>query len=84
MPSQYAHDEEGGGSEADNDDLADLRAGGEELRRQVQTQARHLADYTASLQAWRGMCMICYHLPRASSGQGSYARHPLQACPNGR
>jgi hypothetical protein len=28
--------------------------------------------------------MICYHLPRPSSGQGSHAQHPLQACPNGR
>ncbi|RHZ43201.1 uncharacterized protein CDV56_101253 [Aspergillus thermomutatus] len=79
----HASDEAAVG-EADDDDLADLRAGGEELRRQVQTQARSLADYTASLRAWRGMCMICYHLPRPGSGVGSHARHPLQACPNGR
>jgi superfamily II DNA helicase RecQ len=70
--------------EGEADDLADLRAGGEELRRKVQTQARQLADYIASLRAWRGICMICYHLPRAGSGQESHARHLLMACPHPR
>ncbi|KAH1838771.1 hypothetical protein KXX55_005427 [Aspergillus fumigatus] len=70
--------------EGDDNDLADLRAGGEELRRQVQSQARHWADYTAALKAWRGMCMICYHLPRPGSRQASHAQHPLKACPNGK
>ncbi|KAL4995996.1 hypothetical protein BDV10DRAFT_173479 [Aspergillus recurvatus] len=62
--------------------MADLRAGAELLRTQVQTHARGLADYIASLEAWRGICMICYHLPRVGSGQSAHARHTFRSCPN--
>jgi hypothetical protein len=81
VASHASHEEVAG--EANNDDLTDLRAGGEALQQQVQSQARHLANYSASLRAWRGICMICYHLPWPGSGQASHARHPLKACPNG-
>lgn len=66
------------------DDLEDLQAGVELLHTQTQGQAQGLADYLASLEAWRGVCMICYHLPRAVSGQESHARHSLRTCPNPR
>jgi superfamily II DNA helicase RecQ len=68
----------------EEDDLSDLQAGGELLRIRVQTQARQLADYIASLQAWRGVCMICYHLPCPGSRSrlSSHSRHSLTECLN--
>lgn len=65
-----------------DDDLGDLQAGAELLQTRVQTQARGLADYIASLEIWRGVCMICYHLPRSVSGQVGHARHTLGGCVN--
>ncbi|KKZ64043.1 hypothetical protein EMCG_01645 [[Emmonsia] crescens] len=66
----------------DVDDLKDLRAGRELLHAVTRRQAQGMAEYIACLEAWCGVCMICYHLPRAASGQESHARHTLQACPN--
>ncbi|KAL4860934.1 hypothetical protein BDV12DRAFT_84795 [Aspergillus spectabilis] len=44
---------------------------------QQQSYTCGLADYTQSLQSWRGTCMICYHLPGAASGCSGHARHTL-------
>ncbi|KAJ5465271.1 uncharacterized protein N7458_000957 [Penicillium daleae] len=65
-----------------DDDLGDLQAGAELLQTRIQGQERGLADYIASLETWRGVCMICYHLPRAGSGQAGHARHGLAGCVN--
>ncbi|KAL4911644.1 P-loop containing nucleoside triphosphate hydrolase protein, partial [Aspergillus aurantiobrunneus] len=64
------------------DDTQDLQAGAQLLHAQVQAQAQGLAEYISLLQTWRGVCMICYHLPRAASGAESHARHSLETCPN--
>ncbi|KAJ0417571.1 hypothetical protein BJY00DRAFT_315861 [Aspergillus carlsbadensis] len=79
-PTSY--NQEGRGLEQDIESIADLQAGAELLHAQVQLHARGLADHMLSLQAWRGTCMICYHLPRTSSGQAGYSLHAFQACPN--
>lgn len=71
-------------SEPEMDNLEDLRAGGELLRRKVQGHARQLHDYIASLQAWVGVCMICYHLPGGRSERRGYAQHQVNDCSNGR
>jgi superfamily II DNA or RNA helicase len=68
----------------DDDDLADLRAGAELLHTKVQVQTRGLADYIVLLETWRGVCMLCYHLPRVGSGQAAHAHHPFKDCPNPR
>jgi len=66
----------------DENDLQDLQAGAQLLHTRVQGQARGLADYIALLEAWQGVCMICYHLPRTASRMENHARHSLGACPN--
>ncbi|OKO91810.1 hypothetical protein PENSUB_12978 [Penicillium subrubescens] len=65
-----------------DDDLGDLQAGAELLQTRIQEQARGLADYIGCLETWRGVCMICYHLPRVASGQVGHARHGLAGCVN--
>lgn len=64
------------------DNAQDLQAGAQLLHAQAQRQAQGLAEYILLLETWRGVCMICYHLPRAASGAESHARHSLGACPN--
>jgi hypothetical protein len=65
-----------------DDDMGDLQAEAELLQTGIQEQARGLADYSGCLETWRGVCMICYHLPRVASGQVGHARHGLAGCVN--
>ncbi|KAL5050714.1 hypothetical protein BDW71DRAFT_203436 [Aspergillus fruticulosus] len=65
-----------------DDDLTDLRAVAELLRTQVQVHARGLAAYIVLLEAWCGVCMICYHLPQVGSGRAAHAHHDFHSCPN--
>lgn len=64
------------------DGLQDLECGRDLLRGQMQQQAWGLADYQKGIEMWRGVCMICYHLPRVASGQEGHARHSMERCGN--
>ena len=69
-------------SESEKNNLADLMAGGELLHLQVQEYTRQREDYITSLHAWRGVCMICYHLPGPEASESSHAQHSLNRCRN--
>ena len=64
----------------DNDDPWGLHKGAKRLQTRVQTQARGLADYRASLGNWRGVCMFCHYFPDSASGQ--VGGHALKDCRN--
>lgn len=66
----------------EEDDLQDLECGRDLLRGQIQQRAWGLADYQKGIELWRGVCMICYHLPRVASGQEGHTRHSMEQCGN--
>lgn len=81
LPPDRTDVEDQGGEE---EDVQDLECGRDMLRGRVRQQAWELADYQKGLELWRGVCMICYHLPRIASGQEGHTRHGLDGCGNER
>jgi superfamily II DNA helicase RecQ len=66
------------------EDMHDLECGRDLLRGRVQQQAWGLAEYQQGIKLWRGVCMICYHLPRVASGQEGHTHHTMDECGNER